>query len=352
MPHASMSRNLNQSVFSFILAAIFSFLLIPIFSTDVLILAIFEVPLAFLVALITVTECVYHYKDEVSLDTTVNMLKSILKAFGISIPVVLFYSMIIVILHETIPSFALTLENLFANFQGLRPIVAIPLICFIPIFIMIFIMPLLLYVYGKVHVWLFTDKDTKRAKPTKADLEEKEFEKIVFQIKDELDNFTFQLQQYLLELQGLPKQINEVKDHKSFKALNMRLNMMKDYIESISIEETKETKKVLLEEDVKTKLKEVDMQKKTAIDLVKQNIKKLINEKKEFEVDPEEYSEEEEEVKETDESATKSEEESEVEKFKEEIIETSETTSTTEEIKDEELQDPSEIIQDDITEEK
>jgi len=76
MPHASMSRNLNQSVFSFIIATIFSLLLIPLFSTNVLILAIFEVPLAFIVALITVTECVYHYKDEVSLDTTFNMLKS------------------------------------------------------------------------------------------------------------------------------------------------------------------------------------------------------------------------------------------------------------------------------------
>ena len=192
MPHASMSRNLNQSVFSFIVAAIFSLLLIPIFTMDVLILAIFEVPLAFLVALITVSECVYHYKDEVSLDTTINMLKSILKALGISIPVVLFYSMIIVILHETIPPFTDTLKNLFDTFQGLSPIAAIPLICFIPVFIMIFVMPILLFIYGKVHVLLFTDKDEKRARPTKADLEEKEFEKKVFQTKDELDNFAFQ----------------------------------------------------------------------------------------------------------------------------------------------------------------
>ena len=342
MPHASMSRNLNQSVFSFIVAAIFSLLLVPIFSTDVLILAILEVPLAFLVALITVTECVYHYKDEVSLDTTFNMLKSILKSLGISIPVVLFYSMIIVILHETITNFELALANLFDTFQGLKPIIAIPLICFIPVFIMIFVMPILLYGYGKVHVLLFTDKETKRARPTKADIEEKEYEKKVFQIKDQLDNFGFEVQQYLLELQGLPKQINEVNDHKSFKALSMRLTMIKDYIESISIEESKETKKVLAEENIKNKLKEVEMQKKTAIDLVKQNIKKLFSEKKEFEKDPDEIVVEEEAIAEEE---TIAEEEAIAE---EETIVEEETIAEEEAIaeEDEELQDPSEIIQD------
>ncbi|MCE7741516.1 MAG: hypothetical protein GOP50_03570 [Candidatus Heimdallarchaeota archaeon] len=354
MPHASMSRNLNQSVFSFIIATIFSLLLIPIFSTDVLILAIFEVPLAFLVALITVTECVYHYKDEVSLDTTFNMLKSLLKSLGISIPVVLFYSMIIVILHETIDNFQATLESLFNSFQGLRPIIAIPLICFIPVFIMIFVMPILLYGYGKVHVLLFTDKETKSARLSKADIEEKELEKKVFQTMDELDNFAFQIQQYLLELQGLPKQINEVEDYKSFKALNMRLTMMKDYIESISLEDDKETKKILTEEDVKLKLKEVEMQKKTAVDLVKQNIKKLYNEKKEFELDPDEEIEEEEETVE-EEIVEETIEEVKEDSISEEKAEIEPEVSPEDQIdeeKEEELQDPSEIIKEDLSEEK
>lgn len=354
MPHARMSRNLNQSVFSIIVAAIFSFLLIPIFSMNVLILAIFEVPLAFLVALITVTECVYHYKDEVSLDTTINMLKSVLKSLGISIPVVLFYSMIIVILYETIPSFEATLANLFVNFQGLKPIIAIPLICFIPIFIMIFVMPLLLYVYGKVHVVLFTDKETKRARPTKSDMEEKEYEKKVFQTLDQLDNYAFQVQQYLLELQGLPKQISDVNDHKSFKALDMRLNMIKDYIESISIETSKETKKIISEEDVKNKLNELEMQKKTAIELVKQNIKKLLDEKKEFEKDPDEETEE--EVEKQEEIVDETQEESIPElETQEERVSEDETEISEHELdekQEEELQDPSEIIQDDLEEEK
>ncbi len=352
MPHASMSRNLNQSVFSFIIAAIFSLLLIPIFSTDVLILAIFEVPLAFLVALITVTECVYHYKDEVSLDSTFNMFKSLLKSLGISIPVVLFYSMIIVILHETIPIFEESLQNLFNNFQGLKPIIAIPLICFIPIFVMIFVMPILLYGYGKVHVLFFTDKETKKARLSKTDIAEEKLEKKVFQTMDKLENFAFQIQQYLLELQGLPKQINEVKDHDSFKALNMRLNMMKDYIESIELDDDKETKKILTEEDINLKLKEVEMQKKTAIDLVKQNIKKLYNEKKEHELeDVEEEEEEEEEISEDPVEIKEEAVEEQVSETKE-IKDVSEVSSDEKivEEKEEELQDPSEIIKDDLEE--
>ncbi|MHA1217755.1 MAG: hypothetical protein ACTSO5_03620 [Candidatus Heimdallarchaeaceae archaeon] len=61
MPHVRMSRNLNQSVFALIVGTIFSVLLIPVFGMNVLILAIFEIPLAFLVALIAVTECLYQY---------------------------------------------------------------------------------------------------------------------------------------------------------------------------------------------------------------------------------------------------------------------------------------------------
>jgi len=259
--------------------------------------------------------------------------------------------MIIVILHETIPSFEATLENLFNNFQGLRPIIAIPIICFIPVFVMIFFMPFFLYGYGKVHVLLFTDKDEKRARPTKADLEEKEFEKKVFQTMDELDNFAFQLQQYLLELQGLPKQIIEVDNHKTFKALNMRLNMMKDYIDTIALEDTKETKKVMIEEDVKTKIKEVEMQKKTAVDLVKQNIKKLQNEKKEFEKDPDEIVEEEEQSEELEAEVEIREPTPEVKVAESEEVEANITpVESLEEEKDEELQDPSEIIDEDLNE--
>ena len=292
MPHVRMSRNLNQSIFALIVGTIFSVLLIPVFGMNVLILAIFEIPLAFLVALIAVTECLYQYKDDVSVDTTFNMTIPLLKSLGISIPVVLFYGAITIILNETIPAFEQALLPLFAQYQGLPSLVTIYLINFIPIFVMMFALPFFLYIYGKVHVLLFTDKEDRKTRVTKADMEEKELNKKVVQMIDKLENYAFQLQQYLLELQGVPNQITEVDDYESFKALSMRLNMVKDYVKTIDIADDKTTKKILTEEEVKMKFNEVEMQKKTVIDIVEQNLKKLRKDKKRFEKEDEEGIEE------------------------------------------------------------
>ena len=298
MPHVRMSRNLNQSIFALIVGTIFSVLLIPVFGMNVLILAIFEIPLAFLVALIAVTECLYQYKDEVSIETTFNMMVPLLKSLGISIPVVLFYGAITIILNETIPAFEQALLPLFTQYQGLPSLVTIYLINFVPIFVMMFALPFFLFIYGKVHVLFFTDKEDRKTRVTKADMEEKELNKKVFQIIDKLENYAFQLQQYLLELQGLPNQIAAVDDHESFKALSMRLNMIKDYVKAIDVADDKTIKKILSEEEVKMKLNEVEMQKKTVIDIVEQNLKKLLKDKKRFEKEEEEDIEEAEEPEE------------------------------------------------------
>jgi len=79
MPHERMARNLNQSIFAILVGTIFSWLIVLIFSMDALILVIFEIPLAILVELYVVTEFVYSYKDEVSLQTTFNMLEPMFK---------------------------------------------------------------------------------------------------------------------------------------------------------------------------------------------------------------------------------------------------------------------------------
>ena len=369
-----MSRNLNQSIFALIVGTIFSVLLIPVFGMNVLILAIFEIPLAFLVALIAVTECLYQYKDEVSIETTFNMIVPLLKSLGISIPVVLFYGAITIILNETIPAFEQALLPLFTQYQGLPSLVTIYLINFVPIFVMMFALPFFLFIYGKVHVLFFTDKEDRKTRVTKADMEEKELNKKVFQIIDKLENYAFQLQQYLLELQGLPNQIAEVDDHESFKALSMRLNMIKDYVKAIDVADDKTIKKILSEEEVKMKLNEVEMQKKTVIDIVEQNLKKLLKDKKRFEKEEEEDIEEAEEPEEIKlpeevEEAEEPEIIQETEKPKPEKPkpekpkpekpeetkpeESEETKPEESELKEsdtaeeEELQDPSEIIQDD-----
>jgi hypothetical protein len=379
MPHVRMSRNLNQSIFALIVGTIFSVLLIPVFGMNVLILAIFEIPLAFLVALIAVTECLYQYKDEVSIETTFNMIVPLLKSLGISIPVVLFYGAITIILNETITAFEQALLPLFTQYQGLPSLVTIYLINFIPIFVMMFSLPFFLYVYGKVHVLFFTDKEDRKSRVTKADMEEKELSKKVFQMTDKLENYAFQLQQYLLELQGLPNQIAAVDDHESFKTLSMRLNMIKDYVKALVIAEDKTTKKILSEEEVKIKLNEVEMQKKTVIDIVEQNLKKLYRDKKRFEKEEEEDTEEVEEAEEIKlpdkvEEAEEPEIVQEQEKTKQEKTkpkkpkpkktkpeepkpeepkpeepkpEEPESETESEAAEEEELQDPSEIIKDD-----
>ena len=299
MPYERMTRNLNQSIFSFIIGAAFSAILIGLFSMDALILAIFEVPLAFLVALIAVTECVYSYRDEVSLDTTIKMLRSLLKSLLISIPVVLLYSAIILILHQTIQIFESALEPLFSNrIQGMSEIAAIPLLCYIPIFIMLFTLPFLLYVYGKVHIILWGKPKERKEKlrETLEEEKEKEYREKVFRMIDKLEQDAIRLQQYFLELQGVTPLIDAVNNHESYKTLDLRLNMMNDYVKSLEIEGTKENKEILKDEEVIKKIRELDIQKKTIIDVLEQNKKKLKSEKGKFE--KEEGEEEEEEIEE------------------------------------------------------
>jgi hypothetical protein len=336
MPYERMTRNLNQSIFSFIIGAAFSAILIAFFSMDALILAIFEVPLAFLVALIAVTECVYSYRDEVSLDTTIKMLRSLLKSLLISIPVVLLYSAIILILHQTIQIFEDALDPLFSiRIQGMSEIAAIPLLCYIPIFIMLFALPFLLYVYGKVHIILWGKPKEKKEKlrETLAEEKEKEFREKVFRMIDKLEQDAIRLQQYFLELQGVTPLIDSVNNHESYKTLNLRLNMMNDYVKSLEIEDTKENKGILKDEEVERKIRELDIQKKTIIDVLQQNMKKLKSEKGKFE--KEEGEEEiEEEAEEAEEEVEEIVEETVEEKVEEEKIEETEATVIEEKTED------------------
>ncbi len=351
MPYERMTRNLNQSIFSFIIGAAFSAILIALFSMDALILAIFEVPLAFLVALIAVTECVYSYRDEVSLDTTTKMLRSLLKSLLISIPVVLLYSAIILIFHQTIQIFENALEPLFSNrIQGMSEIAAIPLLCYIPIFIMLFALPFLLFVYGKVHILLWGKPKEKKEKlrETLAEEKEKEFSEKVFRMIDKLEQDAIRLQQYFLELQGVTPLIDAVNDHESYRNLNLRLNMMNDYVKSIEIEETKENKEILQDEEVGRKIREFDIQKKTIIDVLEQNMKKLKSEKGKFEKEEGEEDVEdeveEEVIEEVVEEVVEEEEAEEVipEKIEEtEVTVTEEKTEDTEEIENEEKSEES-----------
>ena len=345
-----MTRNLNQSIFSFIIGAAFSAILIALFSMDALIIAIFEVPLAFLIALIAVTECIYSYRDEVSLDTTIKMLRSLLKSLLISIPVVLLYSAIILILHQTIQIFENALDPLFNNrIQGMSEIAAIPLLCYIPIFIMLFALPFLLYVYGKVHILLWGKPKEKKAelRETLAEEKEKEYREKVFRMVDKLEQDAIRLQQYFLELQGVTPFIDAVNNHESYKTLDLRLNMMNDYVKSLEVEDTKENKEILKDEEVERKVRELDIQKKTIIDVLEQNMKKLKSEKGKFE---KEEGEEEEEIVE---EAAEEEEEVKEEKRKEVVEEekTEEAKATVTEEKTEDTEDTEDTTKEEKSEE-
>ncbi|MHA2358546.1 MAG: hypothetical protein ACXABK_07245 [Candidatus Heimdallarchaeaceae archaeon] len=347
MPYERMARNVNQSVFAFIISAMFSVLILALFSMDALILAIFEIPVAFLVAMIAVTECVYSYKEEVSMQTTFNMLRSLLKSFLISIPVVLLYSAIILILEETIPIFQQSLVPLFSTLQGLPVFLAIPLICFIPILIMLVALPFLLYIYGRVHLFIWGRKTKEEKALLKEEKEaeyDKEFQNKIFKIIDELDQNALRLQQYLLELQAIDLQITQVDSHESYKTLNMRLTMMRDYVNEIGLDEEKATKRVLAEEDVKKKLREIDIQKNTVTDVIKQKTKKLKDDKSKYEKD--EFYDEEEEGIVTEDLFTKEEEEV-VEEIKEET-----TEEKTEEIQEEVIEEKQEEVQKEVIEDE
>ncbi|MHA1202300.1 MAG: hypothetical protein ACTSQ4_07245 [Candidatus Heimdallarchaeaceae archaeon] len=288
MPHERMARNLNQSIFAIIVGTIFSWLIIALFSMNALILVIFEIPLAILVELYVVTECVYLYKDEVSIQTTFNMLKSLFKSLLISIPIIIFYSAIILILHNSIASLNSALEPLFSEtIQGLEVFLAIPIINFIPIFIMIFLTPFLLFFYGKVHILIWgRSKEMKEEERVEFEAkEEEEHRQKTSKIMKILDDSMVQLQQYLLELQAFDSTISSINDQETYKTVTMRLNMMKDYIVSLGIDETKENKSFLKQKTISNKIKEIDMQKATITDIIEQKAKKLKKEKGIFEKD-------------------------------------------------------------------
>ncbi|MHA1667953.1 MAG: hypothetical protein ACTSX6_05630 [Candidatus Heimdallarchaeaceae archaeon] len=292
MPYERMARNLNQSIFALFLSFGFSAILIAIFTMKALILAIFEIPLVFLVALITITECIYSYREEVSFDTTMKMMGPLFKSILISIPVVLLYSAIILILEQTVTIFKNALEPLFDQIiQSLSPIAAIPIIFFVPIFIMMFSSPLLFFIYGKVHILLFSSPRERRKeeKEKKIQMDEQKFQKELFRVMDELDQQSVQLQQYFLELQGIDERIEEVSNHESYKGLNSRLTMMNDYVTSLGLKaETKEEKKIASTDEVKRKLEEIDNQKRTILDIIEQNLKKLHKKKGMYEKEEEE----------------------------------------------------------------
>ena len=334
MPYARMARNLNQSVFAFIVGTAFSAILLALFSIDAIILAIFEIPLAFLVALIAVTECIYSYREDVSLQTTYDMLKSLLKVLLYSIPIVGFYSAILLILYKTVAAFENALVPLFQTLQGLNEIAAIILMMYIPIFLMLFATPILLYFYGKFHIFLWKPKEEKQEeKEMKIDAREKEVEEKVFQTIDQLDQNALQLQQYFLELQGMIPLIDSVNDTESYKILSSRLTMMNDYIETLIIEEDKDNKQILEEEDVKRKINEVDIQKKTIMEVVQQNIKKLKKEKGQFE-----------EVKEEAEYYTEEKKSKRKKKSKKpEVVEETKEEEIIEDTKEEEATEPEEV---------
>ncbi|MCK4895835.1 MAG: hypothetical protein KAS47_03450, partial [Candidatus Heimdallarchaeota archaeon] len=79
--------------------------------------------------------------------------------------------------------------------------------------------------------------------------------------------------------------ISSINDQETYKTINMRLTMIKDYIVSLGIDETKENKSFLKQKEISNKIKEIDMQKVTIIDIIEQKAKKLKKEKGIFEKD-------------------------------------------------------------------
>ena len=325
--YSKLTSNLNQSIFSILMGALFSAVILLLFpETSTLIFFIFEIPLGFLIALIITTECLYEYRDEISLDTTVKMIGPLFKSILISIPVIFLYSAVIIILQAVIPSFQVVLEDFLAkNVQAIREtIIAIPVLFLIPNIVMAACMPIFLYLYAKTHFLLF-GKPKERAKAKKSFEQERievEFrerkESVLKQIYDE----NIRMQQYLLELQVLPREIEKVNSHESYKALLTRLEMMNSYVESVGEFSDKEYKKILEEEEVKNNLTALNLQKNAVAEKVKEYIKELKKSKKKFEKPIEEETTEEETTKEeTTEEETTEEETTEEETTEEETTE-------------------------------
>jgi len=245
------------------------------------------------------------------------MIGPLFKSILISIPVIFLYSAIIIILQAVIPSFQEVLEEFLAkNVQAIREtIIAIPILFFIPNIIMAACMPIFLYLYAKLHSLLF-GKPKERAKAKKsfeqerAELEFKEKkEDVLKQIYDE----NIRMQQYLLELQVLPKEIEKINSYESYKALLSRLEMMSSYVKSVGVFSDKSYRNVLEEEDVKESLSTLNIQRNAVAEKVKEYIKDLKKSKKQYEkpIDEEEFEEEDVEEKETEEEITEEEKETE-----------------------------------------
>ncbi|MHA1303980.1 MAG: hypothetical protein ACTSQE_01455 [Candidatus Heimdallarchaeaceae archaeon] len=294
--YSKLTSNLSQSIFAFLVGSIFSGLILLLFSMDSLMLFIFEIPLAFLIALIVMSECLYQYKDEVSLDQTVRMIGPLLKSILISIPVVFLYSSLIIILQAVVTSFReALLDFLNTHAQALREvIIAVPVIFFLPNLIMATTMPLLLYIYGKVHVLIFGNpKEKNKAKKTlESERAEIEFREKLDETLQKLSEEGIRMQQYLLELQVMPKEIERVDSHEAYKALFLRLEMMRSYVESVGEPPEKEYKAIYETEEVKKRLSAIDIQRKAIIDQAKNYIKELKKSKAKYEK-PEEEEEEE-----------------------------------------------------------
>lgn len=296
MPYDHMTSNLNQSIFSIVVAGLFSFILLLFFpAQETYIFAIFEIPLVFFISILLVTECLYYYKDEVSIENTANMIGGVLRTLLLSIPTVLFYSAVLIILKETIPSFEQAIMPLFEELiQGIDILLAIPLISFIPVFILIFSAPILLYIYGKVHVLIWGKPWLKRKekKSVEIELKEKEYREKVEKLKDQIIQWTTQLHQYFLELNAFNQLIEDIDSHEKYKGLHMRLEMMRDYITSLEeVLNEKENKPLLKEEEIKGLRDELQMQENTLLAKIKENLKKLEKEKGEFAKPPEEEEE-------------------------------------------------------------
>ncbi len=290
-PYEKMSSNLHQSVLALILGLIFSALLIPVFAinpdhiNNVLILVIFAVPLLFIVALIAISECIYCYKDDVDLDRTLAMIGPMMKSLFLSIPAVLLYSAIIIILKALIEEFDKAIEPIFSEvIQGVDPIVAIPIINFLPIFVMITALPFILFLYGKIHVLIWGEKESKEEmKKSEKERQEKTYQERLESVLKNYNTHMRQLNLYAMQIQTIPDEIERVNDPTKYKNLHMRLVMMRDYVSSIEVNtETKSYQRIKEEDKVKSKIEQFEKIKSTLTKLIKESIATLEEDKKEF----------------------------------------------------------------------
>ncbi len=293
MSYERMTKSLNQIIFSFLISLGISALMVAFFGLDVIVIAIFLVPLAFIVAWLTTTESLYKYKDEVSLQQTFEMVNVLLKALAVAVPIVLLYSALFLIIQESIPGFKDFVDPLFEErFQALPKLLALPMLYFMPIFFMISCLPFPIYIYGKVHDLIWGGEK----KVAKSKIEQETRDKSIKERKEKLithfDKLLKEFRQYNLELQAIPKEIDKVAEYKDYKNVLVRLEMIRDYVKSVEItsEKEKEVVEIFAESpDLNTKNKLLVAQRSAIITKVKECIQELEEEKKEFSKPEEEY---------------------------------------------------------------